>query len=50
MSEQAIRERMSAQVADGDRERAARFVIRNDGSLEDLERGVDRLWRELNAR
>lgn len=50
MSEQAIRERMSAQVADGDREHVARFVIRNDGSVEDLEREVDRLWRELNVR
>src|SRR5205823_3857490 len=33
-----------------DRERAAGFVIRNDGTLEDLEAKVDSLWAELRSR
>jgi dephospho-CoA kinase len=39
--------RMDAQVSDEARERLAHFVLRNDGTLEELERQVDRLWAEL---
>ncbi|HYT80012.1 MAG TPA: dephospho-CoA kinase, partial [Actinomycetota bacterium] len=50
MSERAVRERMAAQALDTERERAATFVIRNDGSLEDLGRDVDSVWLELERR
>jgi dephospho-CoA kinase len=39
--------RMDAQASDRERERLAHFVLRNDGSVEELERQVDRLWAEL---
>jgi dephospho-CoA kinase len=47
MTDEEIRGRMGAQLADEERERAADVVIRNDGSIEDLERQVDELWRRL---
>ncbi len=50
MSDRAVRERMRAQALDTERERAATFVIRNDGSLEDLGRDVDCVWLELERR
>ncbi|HYT81183.1 MAG TPA: dephospho-CoA kinase, partial [Actinomycetota bacterium] len=50
MSERAVRERMAAQALDTERERAATFVIRNDGSLEDLGRDVASVWLELERR
>ena len=50
MSGEDIRGRMHAQLSDDERERAADVVIRNDGSMEDLERQVDALWRDLMAR
>jgi dephospho-CoA kinase len=50
MDPEAARERMAAQASDRERERVADVVLRNDGSLEDLERQVDRLWSELRAR
>jgi len=50
MTEEAARDRVAAQIPDADRERAAGFVIRNDGTLEDLEAKVDSLWAELRSR
>ena len=37
MTEDAARDRMAAQIPDAERERAAGFVIHNDGTLEELE-------------
>jgi len=42
--------RMDAQLPDEEREAAADVVIRNDGSMEELERQVADLWRHLGAR
>jgi dephospho-CoA kinase len=50
MPEDSIRERMRAQASDAEREAIADEVIRNDGTLEDLEGRVDGLWRRLRAR
>ena len=50
MSEQAIKERMAAQASDVERHRAAHFVLGNNGSMQDLEREVDVLWKELLQR
>jgi dephospho-CoA kinase len=50
ISSEAARDRMAAQVPDRDRERVADVVIPNDGTLDDLERRVDELWAELEAR
>jgi dephospho-CoA kinase len=46
----AARDRMAAQLPDEERERVADVVIRNDGSMEDLERRVDELWADLTRR
>ena len=50
MSEADARARMRAQVPEEDRLRAAGHVVPNDGTLEDLERRVDRLWAALVSR
>jgi len=50
MSAEDAKGRMDAQSPDEQREAAADVVIRNDGSMEDLERQVDELWRDLMAR
>lgn len=50
MKEEEVRDRMAAQLSDVERERASDVVIRNEGSLEDLEREVDRLWNDLRSR
>jgi dephospho-CoA kinase len=50
MSTDDIKSRMDAQLPDEEREAAADVVIRNDGSMEDLERQVDAVWRDLIAR
>jgi dephospho-CoA kinase len=50
MDPEAVRRRMAAQASDEERERAADVVLRNDATLRDLERQVDRLWPELRAR
>ena len=50
MTENAVRERLAAQASDEMRERVAHHVIRNDSSLEALEREVDKLWSELSRR
>jgi dephospho-CoA kinase len=41
------RARIAAQRTDADREAIADEVLRNDGSLEDLARQVDELWKRL---
>ena len=50
MPEQEARERMAAQTGNDERARVADVVIRNDGDMEDLERQVDELWRDLQVR
>jgi dephospho-CoA kinase len=50
MAAEAARDRMAAQLPEAERERVAGVVIRNGGSLEDLERRVDELWEDLKRR
>jgi dephospho-CoA kinase len=50
MSEKDVRDRMSAQLSDQERERAAHVVIRNEGSVEDLDGAVADLWDDLERR
>lgn len=42
--------RMAAQASDEDRESVADIVIRNDGSLGDLDKELDAVWAELERR
>ncbi|MEX0991930.1 MAG: dephospho-CoA kinase [Actinomycetota bacterium] len=49
-SEEDIRARNAAQASEEDKESLADAVIRNEGSLEDLQRQVERLWGELEHR
>ncbi len=50
MPDDAARGRMRAQARDAEREAVADFVIRNDGSREELERAVDRVWADVVRR
>ncbi len=50
MSEPAIRARIDAQLPLEQKAEVADVLIDNDGSLEDLERRVDRVWSELKER
>jgi dephospho-CoA kinase len=50
MSEEAARDRIAAQIGDDERDRAATFVLSNDGSKGELEAEIDRLWTEIAAR
>jgi dephospho-CoA kinase len=50
LTEDEARARIAAQTSDEDRQAVADVVIRNEGSLEELERQVDALWRDLRAR
>jgi dephospho-CoA kinase len=50
MSEAAIRARIDAQLPLEAKAEVADILIDNDGTLEDLERQVDRLWSELKER
>lgn len=50
MSREDVRGRMTAQLSDEERNRAAHVVIENAGSLEELERAVDDLWNDLQRR
>jgi dephospho-CoA kinase len=50
MGEKDVRDRMSAQLSDRARERAAHVVIRNEGSLEELDQTVGELWNDLEQR
>ena len=50
MSEDAIRARIVAQAPLEDKAAVADILLDNEGSLEDLERQVDRIWDELAIR
>jgi dephospho-CoA kinase len=50
MDEKDARDRMAAQLSDEERERAGNVVIRNEGTLDDLENVVDELWNDLRSR
>ncbi len=50
MAEDDVRARIGAQLPLEERSRAADVLLDNEGSLEDLDREVDVLWRELMAR
>lgn len=50
MSESDIRDRIAAQLPLEEKAEAADILIDNDGTLEELETQVDRLWTELRAR
>lgn len=47
MTEEAARARMRAQAPTTEKERLADFVIRNDGTIEELEKAVDVVWEKL---
>ncbi len=49
-SEEDIRARNAAQASEEDKESLADAIIRNDGSLEELQRQAERLWGELEQR
>lgn len=42
--------RIGAQLSDDERRRHAAVVVENSGTLEELEREVDRLWSDLQSR
>jgi dephospho-CoA kinase len=50
LSPEDVRRRMAAQATDEQRAEVADVLLDNDGTLGDLERQVDWLWRELVAR
>jgi dephospho-CoA kinase len=50
MSEADVRARIAAQMPLDERARTADVLIDNEGTLEDLEREVDVLWRQLRQR
>lgn len=50
MSEDDARSRIASQASPAERERHADIVIRNDGTLEELEEHVESLWKELHRR
>jgi dephospho-CoA kinase len=50
MSEEAVRSRIVAQATPEARAEVADVLIENDGTVEELEAQVDRLWGDLTAR
>jgi dephospho-CoA kinase len=50
MTEQDVRSRMAAQLPLDERARTADVLIDNEGTIDDLEREVDVLWRQLQER
>ena len=50
MSEEQVRARMAAQAPLEEKAAVADVIVDNDGSLEELEEQVDRLWSDLRAR
>jgi dephospho-CoA kinase len=50
LSDGEARARIAAQLPAAQREAAADIVVRNDGSLEELDRQADALWNELARR
>lgn len=49
MSEEDTRARMASQVDSEERLALADFVVSNDGTLDDLEREIDRCWRWMQS-
>ncbi len=47
LTEEQVRARMAAQLSAADKASKADRVIVNDGTLEELEESVERLWREV---
>jgi dephospho-CoA kinase len=50
MSEPSIRARIDAQAPLEDKAAVADFLVDNEGTLDELESQVDRLWNDLSAR
>jgi len=50
MTQEDVRSRMAAQLPLEERARTADVLIDNEGTIADLEREVDVLWRQLQAR
>ena len=50
MSEEQVRARIAAQAPLEEKAAVADVIVDNDGSLEELEEQVDRLWGDLRAR
>ena len=50
LTEEEARARIAAQLPAAQREAVADFVVRNDGSLEELQREADTIWEELARR
>jgi dephospho-CoA kinase len=50
MSEEAVRSRIDAQATPEARAEVADVLVDNEGTVEELEQQVDRLWSELSAR
>jgi dephospho-CoA kinase len=50
MSEEAVRSRIAAQASPEARAEVADVIVDNEGSLEELEAQVVRLWNDLSAR
>jgi dephospho-CoA kinase len=50
MSEASIRARIQAQAPLEDKAAVADFLVDNEGTLEELERQVERLWNDLSPR
>ncbi|WP_328709692.1 dephospho-CoA kinase [Microbispora hainanensis] len=50
MREEDARARIAAQASREDRLKIADIVIRNEGSLDDLEAQVDKVWQDLSGR
>jgi dephospho-CoA kinase len=50
MSEASIRARIDAQAPLEDKAEAADFLVENEGTLDELESQVERLWNDLSAR
>ena len=50
MTPEEVRARIAAQLPGAEKVRRADVVVDNAGSLEELERRVDALWRDLRAR
>jgi dephospho-CoA kinase len=50
MSEAAVRARIAAQAPLETKSEVADFLLDNEGSIEALERQVDRVWADLQAR
>jgi dephospho-CoA kinase len=50
MSEAAILARIDAQAPLEDKAEVADFLVDNEGTLDELEQQIDRLWSDLSAR